>query len=253
MLLEKFIYDLSGRPEPAKEEIDDDIDRLLLVKGAEEPNYLAKLDERDQLNLDSEVAAEWIRKKFEPALIVLLFESGNNKNVVKSELAKMYSTKSFVERWFRFSFVERQSWQRVRELCFDSPQQRKITDIVNRLKKTLTFLSNHLEQSEPNYTLLGTDAYTPADVILYSYLKRIVIGNFDDLGLKRHLKLCEPLRKFMHRFAAKNVYVIDISNEDPLASDSNQNSLMTDLTKPALVALGFVILFVWRKSHKFSP
>lgn len=249
MSLDKFIYDLYHHPEPKEEELDDEIDRLLLTKSVEEPNYLAK-DQQDALSLlDSQVISFWLRRKFEPALVLMLLDSDDNYRLAKSELVLMERYRTHVEKWFRANFVARHAFRRIRELCFDDTDSLKLPKLIVNVKKTLTFLSNHLESNHPQtLTLQGTDAYTSADIALYNYLKRIVVGKYKDSGLKTHVRLCDPLVKFMSRFAAKNTHVIDVSVDDPLNDDCEKSSLLRDITKPAVVALGVMFFFLWRTS-----
>lgn len=252
MFLSKFIYDLLGHPKPDASQLNDDIDRLLFLQGVETPDYLYKLDERDSKGLDSEVLSHWIRRRFEPALLLLLLTSEDNHHLVKSELIKMESFQNRVDRFFRYDFVHNHATQRVKELCSDNINYLKINVAILRLKKTITFLAKHIEHNGPNLTLLGTDTYTPADVILYNYLKRILVGKYKDMGLKSHVRLCDSIIKFMSRYAKKNRYVIDVSSEDPLANPKEENTLIADMAKPVVIALSVILFYVWRRERFVS-
>lgn len=249
MFVSKFVYDLTGRVEPSKDELDKDIDRLLFLESIESPDYLLKPDERDLIHLDSEVLRNWIKRRFEPALLLLLLEHEANQYLSKSELTKMDTYDTLVDKYFRYDFVKRRASQRVKDICFDNPNQLDISNAVTKLKRTLTLLSVHLEENGTNFTLFGTDMYTQADVTLYNYLKRIVVGKYKDLGLKSHVKLCEPIKEFMHRYATKNPRIIDVSSEDPLDNEQEPKSLLADMTKPAIVALLFIGFYIWRRDH----
>lgn len=248
MFLTKFLYDLTGHLEPTNEELDDEIDRLLLKKSAEVPSYLVPQDQIDPVSaIDSEAISFWIKRRFEPILILLL-TSEDNYQQARRELCKMDKYKDYVERFLRCYFVEKQALQRVRELCFDDVDELDLKRLVEELRRTLTFLSNHLELEDKNPpTLLGTDMYTASDVTLYNYLKRIVVGKYKDLGLKSHIRLCNPLIKFMHQFASKNIHVIDVANEDPIANPEEETSILADITKPAIIVVGFIVFFLWRR------
>lgn len=251
MFFSKFIYDLLGHTEPSNDELDEDIDRLLFLKGVESPNYLYESTEqsRDLTSLDANVIESWIKRRFEPPLVLLLLEHENNQYMARTELGKMYTQKTWVERYYRYDFVRRRANQRIKEICFDNPNNLKLTLVVERLQKTLDVLSKHLEDNDTNLTLLGTDTYTSADITLYNYLKRIVVGRYKDFGLRTHVRLSEPLRQFMRRYAKKNTCIIDISTMDPLADPYDQSSLLADLTRPAMVALIAIGFFIWRREN----
>lgn len=247
MLAIKFIYDLLGRPAPRNEELEDEIERLLYLKGVGEPSLVESFDETtSQLGhskLDAEVFTDWIKRRFEPALILVLLDTEDNYQYAKSELAKMKGFEGQVDRVLRASFTRRHAIQRIREMCFDDPANLKIPQVIDRLKRTLTFLSKHLEQRSPiNLTLLDTNAYTVADITLYSYLKRIIVGRYRDFGLKSHVKLCDTLIAFMEQFRKRNPRLGDIPDDDP-----EKPSLVADIAKPAVVAAIFVIFYIWRK------
>lgn len=251
IFLSKFIYDLSGRPKPTDQECDDEIDRLLYIKSAEQPDYLVDYDARDQLNnLDSEVLCSWLHRRFQPALILLLLEFENNYQLAKNELCKMERYQTIIDKFFRANFVYLHAMKRVRELCFDNQQSLDFEKSIAGLKKALVFLSDHLERSSPNQgTLLGTEAYAPADIVLYNYLKRLVCGKYKDNGLKNHIRLSDPLKRFMSRYASKNRYVLDVSAGDPLEDSTEQQNLPSDLIKPAIFATGLMLFFLWCKSR----
>lgn len=251
MFLSKFIYDLTSHPKPTDEELDEDIDRLLFLKGVECPDKLYLGDERDSINMDSEVFKTWIQRRFEPALILLILDHDSNYHMAVSELTKMSTFRTIVEKFCRCDFVKRRAIQRLTELCFDNPKHLKMPDVVSRLKKTLTLLSNHLEDKGQNRTLFGTETYTPADIMLYNYLKRIVVGKYKDFGLRNHVKLCDPIKQFMHLYATRNTGIIDVSNEDPLAEPDKETSLLVDMTKPAIIALLFIGFFVWNRDRVY--
>lgn len=253
MLATKFVYDLLGRPAPKDEELEDEIERLLYLRGVGEPNHIESFDETSNRDhhldtapskLDAEVFKEWIKRRFEPALILLLLDSEDNYYYAKSELVKMKGYETQVDKLLRVNFTRRHAIQRIREMCFDDPVNLKVPQVVDRLKRTLTFLSRHLEQRSPaNLTLLNTNAYTVADVTLYSYLKRIVVGRYRDFGLKSHVKLCDTLLAFMQEFRRKNPRVGSIPDDGP-----EKPSLVSDIAKPAVVAAIVVMFYLWRKS-----
>lgn len=247
MFASKFIYELTGHPEPSDKELDEDIERLMFIKSIETPNYVQKLDERDIVHSDSEILCHWIRRRFEPALILLLLQSDDNLQYSRSELRKMESHKTHVERFFRHNFVRKRAIDRANKLCFDNCSNLTLNNAIIRLKKTITSLAKTLEQNKSTYTLLGTEAYTPADIILYNYLKRICVGKFKDMGLKTHVQQCDPIKQFMHLYATRNTHVIDISREDPLAKSAEESSLVADMTKPIMIAMSVVIFYMWRR------
>lgn len=246
----RFIYDLAGVPKPKDDELEDEIERLFYLKTAEVPNYLVNTEGRDALaNLDSEILNSWLVKKFTTAFILLLIDQPDNKYASRQELAKMerYNA-TVVDKFFRSRFLERYAKRRVRETYFADSDIATLDHSVKDLKRTLTFISEHLEHnSSEHMTLLGTDPYTTADVSLYCFLKRIMIGKYRDLGLGYHLKLCDPLIRFMRRYATKNIGVIDVSAGDPLASRESNSSLVSDLVKPAIVGVGFILFYLWRR------
>lgn len=248
MLAIKFVYDLLGRSAPNPDDLEEEIDRLLYLKGVGEPSHLESLDETSSrghpTNLDAEVFRYWIMRRFEPALILLLLDSEtNNYHYVKSELAKMKGYNNLVDRFLRVNFAKRHAMQRIKEICFDDTENLKIPQVIDKLKRTLTFLSKHLEQNSPsNLTLLNTNAYTVADLTLYSYLKRILVGRYKDFGLKTHVKLCEPLVAFMQRYLSKNPRTEKIGEDEP-----ESPSLVSDMAKPGIVAAIFVLFFLWRR------
>lgn len=238
MFITKFIYNLIGQPLPSSDELDEEIDRLLYIKNIEVPTYV-----ETSSSIDPEVISMWITRMFEPALILLLLNSEDNERRVKSELLQMKYYKSLVDKFMRANFVKKHALQRVREMCFDDSSNPKLLDVINKLKRTLTFLSNHLEN---NITLQNTDKYTTADITLYYYLKRILMGRYNDYGLKTHVNLCQPLMRFIARFASKNKQVVDISQNQN--TDLDEPSLIQDVTKPAIVAMIFVLFYLWRHS-----
>lgn len=249
-VVSKFIYDLTGRPEPTQEELDDELDRLLLAKSAEKPTHLVSRDDREQINhQDSEVICAWLRRRFEPALVMLMFDvEYNNWSKSKRELCKMEPYSSIVDRWLRAYFVHRHGLRRTRELCFDFNKDLKLETLVERLKRTLSFLSHHLMETSPTFfTLQNTDAFTEADVMLYNYLKRILVGKYANRGLETHVRLCEPLIKFMDRYARKNPHIINVTTGDPLA-ETEASSIVREMTKPAMIALGVIFLCLWRNN-----
>lgn len=245
----KLIYDLTSRPTPRNDELDEEIDRLLYLKTAEEPNHLEPAKGRDaNAALDSEVVTQWIRRRFEPALLLLLLGS-DNYHKAKAELTKMERYKNFVDNLFRTIFLEKHSKRRIEGLCFDDLEQVNVSRATVKLKKTLTFLAEHLQHnSSDKLTLFGTDAYTQADIVLYSYLKRILVGKHIDSGLKSHVRLSEALIRFMQRYASKNTRVIDITSRDPSEDDTEENSLLADMTKPAVVAASIIMFYLWRNT-----
>lgn len=247
MLANKFIYDLFGRPKPTETQLQEEIDRLLLLKTAEEPNFLVKPEDQDQLtNFDAEIVGRWIEKKFRPPLLLLLLVNADNYPRACEELSKMERYETIVDRMIRPKFVYYEASQRAREMLFVYESLPELPRILNDLRRTLTFLSEHLNNTK-NVTLMDTEAYTPADILLYRYLKRIMVGKYIDFGLRNHVKLCDPLIKFMHRFATKNRNVIDVSFGDPLANNQPEESLIADIVKPATVAAGFILFYLWSK------
>lgn len=252
MFVSKFIYELTGHPEPSDKELDDDIERLLYIRGIETPNHIQKIDERDLLYSDSEIFCHWIKRRFEPALILILLQSDDNVSYSRSELKKMESHKTYVEKLFRHNFVKKRAHERANELCFDNHANLTLNNAILRLKKTITLLAKTLDQNKSTYTLLGTNAYTSADITLYNYLKRILVGKFKDMGLKTHVQQCDPIKQFMHLYATRNTHVIDISREDPLAKASEENSLVADMTRPAMIVMGVIIFYLWRRDKSIS-
>lgn len=247
MFLTRFIYNLIGHPIPPDRELDEEIDRLLCIKNAENPTYIVTPDSnRDTIDMiDSEVISRWIVRRFEPALILLILGSADNYHRVKSELHKMEVYKPLVSKFLRANFVERHALKRVKELCFDDIKNTELPQAVDKLKRTLTFLSKQLE-THP--TLQDTDKYTKADIVLYYYLKRVLIGKYKDSGLRNHVNFCQPLMRFMSRFANKNQYVVDVTRDNPLGDTSDEPSLVSDITKPAIVAIMVVLFYLWRKT-----
>lgn len=247
MLANKFIYDLFGRPKPTEIELQEETDRLLMLRTTEEPNFLVKQEDQDQsTNFDIEVIGRWIEKKFRPALLLLLLVNTDNYPRACDELSKMERYVTIIDRLIRPKFVYYQALQRTREILFAHESLPELSRIINDLRRTLTFLSEHLNNTS-NLTLMDTVAYTHADVLLYRYLKRIMVGKYIDLGLRNHVKLCDPLIRFMHRFATKNTNVIDVSLSDPLANKQPEVSLVADIVKPATVAAGFILFYLWRR------
>lgn len=251
MLASRFIYDLTGLPKPKDEELDEEIDRLLYIKTAETPNYLVSPDSRDQVaTLDSEIVSLWLTKKFKTTLILLLLNHGDNKYLARQELAKMERYNTLADKYLRARFVESHAMKRVREAYFADIDIPTLQHAITDLKRTLTFISEHLERNSSEFTtLLGTDAFTAADVTFYNFLKRIFVGKYKDFGLESHVKLCDPLIKFMRRYASKNIHVIDVSYGDPLSNQSEDSSLLVDIIKPATIGVGFILFYLWcRKS-----
>lgn len=245
LVVSRFIYDLASLPRPTEEELEDEIDRLLYINTAEQPNYLVDVETRDQLsNLDSEILATWLDKKFKPVLLRLLFECQDNYHRSKEELCKMKRYDTWVNKFLRPSFVKRHASKRIREFYFANTTVPSMEHAILDLKRMLTLLSNHLFENDGE-SLLNTDRYTSADVRLYSYLKRLVVGKYHNDGLTNHVRLCEPLVKFMRRYAQKNSNIIDISMRDPLAKDNEETSLLTDIVRTATVGLGFMLLFLY--------
>lgn len=243
----KFLYDLFGLPEPNTRDLDNEIDRLFFAKGnVGEPTFLNEWDERDLLGpLDAEVIANWLTRKFEPAFVMILIDSDDNYYKTKVELSKMKTTKSFIDKLLRHIYVNRRAHQRIAELCFDQDFRNITMDrSILRLKRTLTFLSRHLESDNNNLTLQNTEAYTVADITLYNYLKRIIVGRHKDFGLRSHIKLCDSLLKFMTRYEIKNPHV-EPARE---STAEEETTLVQELTKPAIVAFGVVLFFLWRCS-----
>lgn len=249
MHLAKFIYDLSGKPSPKANELDDELDYLLLQKGLGEPSCLHEFDDRnvsDQIEkLDCEVITHWIHRKFKPALLLLLIESDENVSFVKEELSRLRGRQNFIDKFFRFVFIERHAKQRLRELCFEGSCKFDLMHEVKNLQRTLTFISSHFQLISPsNITLKDTEKYTLADITLFNYLRRILLGEFQTHGLRSHIKNCDPLLQFMLRYKSKNPHVV---YEDPFEDEEKKKSLMADLTKPAIVAAGVIIFFLWRR------
>ena len=77
-------------------------------------------------------------------------------------------------------------------------------------------------------------------------MKRALVGKFHDSGLRAHIRLCEPIVRFMKRFSQKNTYVLDVTVDDPLAGREETN-LLTDLTKPTMIMVAVVLFYLWRK------
>lgn len=248
LTLTNYIYDITGNQRPETGDLDEEVDRLLFLKGVEEPNYLVGSEDSDGLNeLDIEITAHWLKRKIEPALLVCILEPEDNYHRAKTELNKMTRYSTFIERLFRASFLRSRAKLRSQELLFEESELPSLDQATKRLKKVLTFLSKHLETySENNYTLYNTDRYTNADILLYNYLKRIVVGRYKDSGIRAHLMLCDPLIQFMSRYAKKNTYVIDVSQKDSLADEPDQSGLLHDMTKPAMVVLGLLLFYSWR-------
>lgn len=252
MLAVKFVYDFLGRPAPKDEDLEDEIERLLYLRGVGESSHVESFDETNNRDhhldtghwkLEAEIFKDWIKRRFEPALILILLDTEDNYSYAKSELVKMKGFDTQVDKMFRANFTRRHAIQRVREMCFDDPSSLKIPQVVDRLKRTLTFLSKHLEQRSPtNLTLLNTNAYTVADITLYSYLKRIIVGRYRDFGLKTHVKLCDNLVAFMREFRKRNPILGHIPDDGP-----EEPSLVADVAKPAVVAAIFVFFYIWRK------
>lgn len=247
MLVSRFIYDLACVQKPTEDELTEEIEQLLFIRTAEQPTYLVAQENRDQLsNMDSDILSNWLDKKFKSAFVLLLLDHGDNYQGAKVELCLMERYNTLVDKFLRPRFVKKLAMERVRELYFADSNVPDLKKTITNIKRALTFLSEHLEhKSREHTTLLGTEAYTQADVTLYNYLKRICVGKYKDFGLKSHVRLCEPLIRFMRRYAQKNPHVTDISSGDPLASDNNESSLVADVVKPATVAVGFIIFYLW--------
>lgn len=246
----KFVYDLFGQPQPRESELDYDLNRLLFIEdNVGEPTYLIEWDTRDQLGpLDTEIICLWLERRFEPALTLMLFDSQDNYYKAKHELSVMGSYKTILDRYFKASQVEKRSKQRLKELSFDDDLNNlNLNNSIKRLKRTLTFLSKHLELESPEYlTLCKTEKYTLADINLYNYLKRIMVGKYKDYGLRSHIKLCDYLVKFMSRYESKNPHVVP-ARED----DGNQDStLVNDFIKPVGFSLAVIVFFLWRVQKK---
>ena len=251
MLASRFIYDLAGLPRPEVEHLDEEIDRLLYILTAEEPDYMVPPETRDQLaNLDSEILSLWLTKKFKTALILLILGERDNYVISKRELLEMERFKiNWVNRFLRPSFLQKRALEQVDEVYFADTEVPSLQHATTDLKRTLTFISNHLQTESPEYkTLLNTERYTFADKTFYSFLKRIVVGNFKNFGLSAHVKLCSPLINFMKRYAEKNARIIDVSGGDPLASPE-ESSLIGDAVKPAVVCLAVIIFFLWSRRN----
>jgi hypothetical protein len=248
LVVSRFIYDLAGLPKPTDDELDEEIDRLLYIETAEEPNYLVDPNSQDALAaMDAEILSLWFVKKFKPVLMMLLLQCQDNYQKSKEELCKMKRYDSFWSRRLRAGFVQIHSVKRVREFFFANASIPTLEHATADIKRLLTLIAEHLDRQE-DLTLFNTDRYTVADVRLYNFLKRIVIGKYRNDGLASHLRLCDPLVRFMRRYARKNTNIIDISSGDPLASNDNEPSLVADLVKSASVGLGFIFLFLYLRS-----
>lgn len=248
MLVTKFIYDLRRVPEPSNEELDEEIDRLLKVKTVEQVTYKVSPQEQDRSSqLDSEVIQLWIQRRFEPALILWMFDTENNNySRANEELGQMEKYNTYLDKVFRINFLERRAMQRIRELCFDDIHNLDLPRVILRLKRLLTFLSKHLEEKYPDrLTLQGFDAYTSADEFLYKYLKRILFGKYKDQGLRTHVKLCDPLTRFMGRLEKKNPYV---QAGDPAENEDEESSLIKDSAPWSVISIGLILFFLWRVS-----
>lgn len=245
LVASRFIYDLASLPRPTDEELDDEIDRLLYISTAEQPNYLVDAESRDQLQaLDSEILAAWLNRKFKPVLMMLLLERPDNYQRSKGELCKMKRYDTWVNKFLRPSFVRRHATKRIREFYFANTTLPSWRHATQDLKRLLTHISNHLAATKWG-TLLDTDRYTSADVRLYSFLKRIVLGKYHNDGLASHVRLCDPLVNFMRRYAEKNSNIIDISRGDPLAGAKRESSLAADIVRSATIGFGFVLFFMY--------
>lgn len=245
LIVSRFIYDLAGLPKPTEEELNDEIDRLLYMTTAEQPNYIADPDTLDPIvKLDSEILVAWLNKKFKPVLLMLILERQDNYQKSKEELCKMSRYDTLVNKFIRPGFLKRHAMKQIRDFYFANNDRPSIKHAVLDLKRLLTRLSEHLDKQE-SITLLNTDRYTNADIQLYNYLKRIVLGEYRNDSLTSHVRLCDPLVKFMRRYANKNPEIIDISSEDPLARKNQEPSLLTDIVKSATVGLGFILFFLF--------
>jgi len=237
-----------GRERPRAEDLDEEIERLLYIRTAEQPDHVVKSEELDPLiNLDSDILTIWFMKKFKPALIQRLICSKENYYLAKRELFQMPNYQALVERFLRAGFLEKRAAKMVQEFHFASIEVPSLEHVSDDLKKLLTMISEHLkENSSQNLSLLNTDAYTPADVTLYNFLKRIIVGKYKDeqkLGL--HVRLLEPLMEYMHRYAQKNTHIIDISRGDPMADTNEEPNLMADIVKSATIGFGVILFFIW--------
>lgn len=249
MFVQKFIYDLASLPKPRDNDVDEEIDRLLYIRTAEIPNYLVPTDGRDQLaNLDSEILSLWLAKKFKPFLINLLLCSNENNVMAKQELKQMDQYKTLVDKYLRPSFAERRATKLLEEFFFADSDVPSLQHSITDIKRLLNLLSEHLRTNSPDtMTLFNTDAYTNADITLYNFLKRLVVGNYKNFGLAQHIRLSEPLVKFMRRYATKNLHIIDVSQADPLASSDQEPSLIADIVKPATIGLGLILFYIWSR------
>lgn len=249
MVFTKFIYDLSGKPEPSISELDYELDRLFFIKGnIGEPNFLVDWDDdRDQIGpIDSEVITSWLTRKFEPTLVLMLLDSQQNYDRVKKELSLMGKYQTLLDKYLRASYIESRSKQRIKELLFDgNVNNLNLSKSIIELKKTLTLLSKYFETESPEHlTLLKTEAYSQADIILYNYLKRIIVGKYKDYGLRSHIKLCDHLVEFMKRYERKNVHIEPARESDK----TEEPSLITDLAIPAAIGFAAILFFSWRIS-----
>lgn len=246
----KLIYDLASRPTPKPHELDDEIDRLLYLKSADEPTFLETPEESKASVLDIEVATQWMRRRFEPALLLLLL-GPDNYYTSKKELAEMEQYQNVVDKLFRAIFLEKHAKRRIDGLCFDDLEQVSTSRAIVKLKKTLAYLAGHLEKAEkePETTLLGTKAYTQADIALYNYLKRIFVGKYSDSGLKSHLKNSETLIEFMKGYTRRNKRIIDVLSRDPFDDNSDNGNLLADMVKPAVIAVSIFMFYLWRNNN----
>lgn len=244
--MSKFVYDLTSKNNPKPEELDKELDHLLLRSGPAEATYVHEYDYRnpsDQIDkLDSEIISNWLRFRLEPAMLILTVKSDENIQVTKGELSTLPEYRSLVDRMFRFKFLENHATNKIRELISDVVSQFESQVEIKKTERTLTFLSNHLQNCH-NLTLLNTEKYTSADLALINYLRRILTGKYNTFGLRIHVKNCDPLMNFMKRFKSKNPYVVI---EDPASDEPESRNLLGDLTAPAIFALGSVLFFLWR-------
>lgn len=246
MFLSKFVFHLTSKPIPEPAQLDRELDHLLLRTGPVQPTYLHEYDERDSSDqidkLDSEIVSKWLRHRFEPAMILLTVKSDDNVSFTKEELFKLKEYQDLINRLFRFKFLENYASQKIREFFFDLTSELNASLEFKKLQRTLTFLSAHLQGHE-NLTLFSSDKYTPADLVLVNYLRRIMIGKYHTYGLRSHIKNCDPLKHFLMRFKSKNPFVL---MGDSCSAENEARSLISDLTRPAIFVLGTVLFFVWR-------
>lgn len=233
------VLDLFARSfEPSWQELDKEVNSVL---------YSAYQIE-EFASKDSQIVGRYIKKRLEPALLYLLFLDDNNfSNYTCHQLIKSNSNyQTLASRLIRPQFVRRRAEKRLHDHLMLEYEPSELKKCLQPAKMLLTLISYTLSDDSSRTLFEADGEFTDLADLLYSCLKRTLVGDWNDNGLKSHVRNCGSLMEFISDYARrKKVEDVSINNEKPVVKEN----FLSDIKVPILFLVCSLAFLSWRRSR----